>query len=169
MSYRSFKRVLGETHLERKCRLLFGCCLFLLITGGFWWLGRRTENLVKQQNQKAGPHFVDQVMLKNHWTTWNNNPEFEKMLLGTIRDMETQPYDWEVISLTPPPADEHIIRDKWVKDVTLPRSLEEQQIVKALRDRFERQIIEQPLPPKIPPSNSATMVDETGLGRRLGG
>ena len=163
MSYRSFKRVLGETHLERKCRLLFGCCLFLLITGGFWWLGRRTENLVKQQNQKAGPHFVDQVMLKNHWTTWNNNPEFEKMLLGTIRDMETQPYDWEVISLTPPPPDEHIIRDKWVKDVTLPRSLEEQQIVKALRDRFERQIIEQPLPPKIPPSNSATAVDETGL------
>ena len=33
MSYRSLKRVLGETSLERKCRLLFGVCLFVLIFG----------------------------------------------------------------------------------------------------------------------------------------
>ena len=32
MSYRSFKRVLGETSLERKCRILFGVSLLLLIS-----------------------------------------------------------------------------------------------------------------------------------------
>ncbi len=37
MSYRSLKRVLGETSLERKCRFLFGACLLMLITGSFWW------------------------------------------------------------------------------------------------------------------------------------
>ena len=46
MSYRSFKRVLGETSLERKCRFLFGACLLLLITASFWWYGKRTEQLV---------------------------------------------------------------------------------------------------------------------------
>ena len=33
MSYRTFKRALGETNLERKCRWLFGACLLPLIMG----------------------------------------------------------------------------------------------------------------------------------------
>ena len=32
MSYRAFKRLLGETSLERKCRFLFGAGTLLLIT-----------------------------------------------------------------------------------------------------------------------------------------
>ena len=35
MSYRTLKRLLGETSLERKCRLLFGSGLLALITGSF--------------------------------------------------------------------------------------------------------------------------------------
>ena len=35
MSYRTLKRLLGETSLERKCRFLFGGGLMLLITGLF--------------------------------------------------------------------------------------------------------------------------------------
>ena len=54
MSYRSLKRVLGETSLERKCRLLFGACLLLLITASFWWYGSRTENIVYRQNSERG-------------------------------------------------------------------------------------------------------------------
>ena len=46
MGYRSIKRVLGETNLERKCRLLFGVCLFALITSTFFWVNRVAENLV---------------------------------------------------------------------------------------------------------------------------
>jgi hypothetical protein len=35
MSYRTFKRLLGETSLERKCRFLFGGGLLLLVSGSF--------------------------------------------------------------------------------------------------------------------------------------
>ena len=50
MSYRSFKRVLGETSLERKCRILFGVCLALLIAGSFWWYGSRAEEIVYEKH-----------------------------------------------------------------------------------------------------------------------
>ena len=46
MAYKSFKELLGETSLERKCRFLFGLCLLVLITGSFWWYGSRTKELV---------------------------------------------------------------------------------------------------------------------------
>jgi two-component system, NarL family, sensor histidine kinase BarA len=46
MSYRTVKRVLGETSLERKCRWWFGLSLVVLLTLSFTWYGRRTEKLV---------------------------------------------------------------------------------------------------------------------------
>ncbi len=67
MSYNSFKRVLGETSLERKCRFLFGACLLVLITGSFWWYGSRTEDLVYAKSRATGQHMVDAVMLQRHW------------------------------------------------------------------------------------------------------
>ena len=49
MSYRTFKRVLGETNLERKCRWWFGISLFILLTLSFTWYGRRTDELVNER------------------------------------------------------------------------------------------------------------------------
>src|SRR5438270_11590928 len=49
MSYRAFKRLLGETSLERKCRFLFGGFILLLITGSFWLYARQTEYLAYDQ------------------------------------------------------------------------------------------------------------------------
>ncbi len=49
MSYRAFKRLLGETSLERKCRFLFGAFILLLITGSFWLYARQTEHLAYDQ------------------------------------------------------------------------------------------------------------------------
>jgi two-component system sensor histidine kinase BarA len=49
MSYRAFKRLLGETSLERKCRFLFGGFILLLITLSFALYARQTENLAYQQ------------------------------------------------------------------------------------------------------------------------
>mgnify|MGYP003343611942 CR=1 FL=1 len=34
---RSFTDILGETSLERKCRFLFGLCLFVLIAGSIFF------------------------------------------------------------------------------------------------------------------------------------
>jgi hypothetical protein len=45
MSYRAFKRLLGETSLERKCRFLLGAGILLLITLSFWVYARQTETL----------------------------------------------------------------------------------------------------------------------------
>ena len=67
MAYRSFKRVLSETSLERKCRFLFGACLLLLITGSFWFYGQRTEGLVKKQNEITGRVLVEKIRLEHHW------------------------------------------------------------------------------------------------------
>src|SRR3954471_16077163 len=49
MSYRAFKRLLGETSLERKCRFLFGAFILLLITSSFWLYARQTEHLAYDQ------------------------------------------------------------------------------------------------------------------------
>src|SRR5437764_1870679 len=49
MSYRAFKRLLGETSLERKCRFLFGAFILLLITTSFWLYARQTEHLAYDQ------------------------------------------------------------------------------------------------------------------------
>ena len=49
MSYRAFKRLLGETSLERKCRFLFGGLILILITSSFWLYARKTEHLAYDQ------------------------------------------------------------------------------------------------------------------------
>jgi two-component system, NarL family, sensor histidine kinase BarA len=45
MSYRAFKRLLGETSLERKCRFLFGAFILLLLTASFSLYAWQTEHL----------------------------------------------------------------------------------------------------------------------------
>ena len=54
MSYRTFKRLLGETSLERKCRFLFGGGLLMLITLSFYMYGKLTSGLVDEQNRITG-------------------------------------------------------------------------------------------------------------------
>ena len=67
MSYRTFKRALGETNLERKCRLLFGTCLLVLISGSFWWYGSATDKIVYDYlNRFVGKALVNSAMLEAH-------------------------------------------------------------------------------------------------------
>ena len=61
MSYRAFKRLLGETSLERKCRFLFGAFILLLISGSFWIYHRQTEHLAYDQIKAASR------LLANQW------------------------------------------------------------------------------------------------------
>src|SRR2546430_9999260 len=63
MSYRAFKRLLGETSLERKCRFLFGGFILLLITGSFWLYARQTEHLAYEQVPVLGRPLVSQIVL----------------------------------------------------------------------------------------------------------
>lgn len=54
MSYRGFKRLLGETNLERKCRWLLGAAVLLLMTGSFWVYAEQTRRLALEQLTVTG-------------------------------------------------------------------------------------------------------------------
>ena len=43
MSFRAFKRLIGETSLERKCRLLLGLAVVVLVSLSFWLYAWQTE------------------------------------------------------------------------------------------------------------------------------
>ncbi len=91
MSYRSIKRVLGESSLERKCLFLFGVALLLLISGSFWWYGARTGEVVFQQNRTTGRLLVDQIMYIEHWEKFETDERFLPLvqdLAGNLRKQE---------------------------------------------------------------------------------
>jgi signal transduction histidine kinase len=54
MSYRAFKRLLGETSLERKCLCLFGIGTLVLISSIFWGYANRSEALAYEQTAVTG-------------------------------------------------------------------------------------------------------------------
>jgi len=66
MSYRTFKRLLGETSLERKCRFLFGGGLLILIVGSFAFYGHRTANLLYEQHEITGEMLTQTIMTYEH-------------------------------------------------------------------------------------------------------
>ena len=67
MSYRSFKHLLGETSLERKCRFIFGLGILLLVTCSFFLYGRKTEELVMMQTTQSARMRVNDALKKHHF------------------------------------------------------------------------------------------------------
>jgi two-component system, NarL family, sensor histidine kinase BarA len=132
MSYRTFKRVLGETSLERKCRWWFGVSLAVLLTLSFTWYGRRTDQIVKDLNPTfIGPELVRAGWLEVHFShvvadggaeqgkegespaahgVWKElEQEFYHDLVNSSRDMGRQ-FQWEAI--LPPAAFEAQVPEK---------------------------------------------------------
>ena len=66
MSYRGFKRLLGETSLERKCRFLFGGFILVLIALSFALYARQTENLAYEQLDTTARLLVQPVVARAH-------------------------------------------------------------------------------------------------------
>ena len=66
MSYRAFKRLLGETSLERKCRCLLGAGVLLLMTGSFWAYARQTEDLAYGQLETTGRALLAPIVYRLH-------------------------------------------------------------------------------------------------------
>jgi signal transduction histidine kinase len=96
VSYRSFKRVLGESNLERKCRLLFGSSLLVLIMGSFLWYGEETKEIVYQQNSKTGRLLVHTILM-HHWKELETNEDFKPVVEELIKYFDKDDYDWSVI------------------------------------------------------------------------
>src|SRR4051812_24735827 len=66
MSYRAFKRLLGETSLERKCRFLFGIGILLLISLSFWLYAVQTEHLAYDQALNSCRLLVHPILAQHH-------------------------------------------------------------------------------------------------------
>jgi two-component system, NarL family, sensor histidine kinase BarA len=66
VSYRTFKHLLGETSLERKCRFIFTGGILVLVTLSFFWYGQKTESLVIAQNTQAARMLVWQILTNLH-------------------------------------------------------------------------------------------------------
>lgn len=67
ITYRSFKKLLGETSLERKCRYLFGAALLGLIAGSFWLHAAQTGQLVQNQEVISVQALVRPLLMQRHF------------------------------------------------------------------------------------------------------
>src|SRR5438132_14405876 len=80
MSYRTFKHLIGETSLERKCRFIFGGAILILITGSFFWYGRKTEAMVYDQNLHTCRMLVNPILLRDHWKALEFDSDFRPVI-----------------------------------------------------------------------------------------
>jgi len=109
MSYRTIKRLLGETSLERKCRFLFGSGLLLLITGSFYFYYSQTKQLVFRQNRIAARLLVSPVILEHHWK-WSLDEHHEEVhpdrpldaalvetMVKELKPDDLKNYSWELL------------------------------------------------------------------------
>jgi two-component system, NarL family, sensor histidine kinase BarA len=137
MSYRSIKRVIGETSLERKCRFLFVACLTVLLSVTFWWVEHIAEDLVQGTAIRKSRDLVDAALVRYHWEEWeasdpNVEPQHAKALRDITRelarDLQTQRYDWSVLALEDTPSTER------------PSSPEEEQILLQLKEQLQAQM-----------------------------
>jgi signal transduction histidine kinase len=72
VSYRSFKHLLGETSLERKCRFIFGGGILVLVTFSFYLYGQKTESLVIGQTTQAARMLVNPRLMNIHYKVLGN-------------------------------------------------------------------------------------------------
>ncbi|QEH36636.1 Non-motile and phage-resistance protein [Aquisphaera giovannonii] len=100
MSYRSFKHLLGETSLERKCRFIFGLGIFLLVVISFFIYGVKNESLVKKQMTQTARMLVKQTLMNIHYKKLGNE-NYElifDVLWGDLRPLDEFPnYDTWVL------------------------------------------------------------------------
>ncbi|QDT37254.1 sensor histidine kinase [Stratiformator vulcanicus] len=82
MSYRTVKRLLGETSLERKCRFLFGTGLLLLIAGSFSFYAWLNVRVVYEQNRNVARALIKPIL----WHKHRGDPDPEFSFTGSSTD-----------------------------------------------------------------------------------
>ncbi len=140
MSYRAFKRLLGETSLERKCLCLFGIGTLVLISSIFWGYANRAEALAYEQAANTSTVLAMRLFERKHEQILqqreaskagagrqkpaNDNPRHP---LDELWDKNLPPLlnDYKVAFIKPPPRN---------SDVQLPRDSQPE-------DTFERALI----------------------------
>jgi len=93
VSYRSFKHLIGETSLERKCRFIFGGGILVLVTISFTWYGQKTESLVLGQTTMTARMLVNPTLMERHYKALGN-AEFARtieVLSGELTALDEMP------------------------------------------------------------------------------
>ncbi len=88
INYRSLKKLLGETSLERKCRLLFGVALMILITTSFWIYAGLTRQLVERAQILRAEALVPEMLWRQHMERYVVIKQFPKELVSSIDKQE---------------------------------------------------------------------------------
>jgi signal transduction histidine kinase len=108
MSYRSFNPLIGDTSLERKCRLLFVACLLLLISFAFVFVERITVNRVRDATIAKARGLAEAGLLRLHFVEWAGAPEdagprrdAKGLATELSRDLQSQEHEWELLALEP--------------------------------------------------------------------
>ena len=91
MSYRSLKRLFGETSLERKCRFLLGSSLIILISGSFYWYSQRNLTVIEAQYRQRAQLLISQNLQKKHWEeSADNEPGMVELIKTLANDLKPQ-------------------------------------------------------------------------------
>lgn len=83
MSYRSIKRVLGESSLERKCRIFFGICLFFLFGVAFYSADRVAERFVRESAHSKARDAIAMALVSKHYKELSSSDDPEYNARGT--------------------------------------------------------------------------------------
>ena len=160
--YRSLKRVLGESNLERKCRWLFGICVGGLIAVAFWWVDRIAENLIEETAQSRGSGLVRTVLFNLHWQQWaytDNGPARQKVVDELTRELAQQEYSARVLGLDPVPAPT-VPSPIEIGKVYLPENPQERIFLERLKLRAEAELRKRALSPGEPGAPSVETPSE---------
>jgi two-component system sensor histidine kinase BarA len=160
MSYRAFKRLLGETSLERKCLCLFGIGTLVLISSIFWGYANRAEALAYEQAANTSTLLALDHFMRNHEQKMQQQDPGQKSgvrrvpagdvprrPLDNFRDDNLPPMlrDYKVGYIKPPPRN---------SDIQVPRENQPD-------DTFERELVNELLqsPEKTEPRRRASSLD----------
>jgi two-component system, NarL family, sensor histidine kinase BarA len=138
--YRSLKRVLGESNLERKCRTLFGLCVASLIAVAFLWVDRISEGLIEETAQSKGRDRVRYMLFDLHWQFWtrrDDGPSIARMVEELNQDIAQDNSQARILSL------DEKQRDSTIKLATVypAQSAEERELLLKLKHEAEAQIL----------------------------
>ncbi len=164
MGYRTVKRVLGETSLERKSRFLFGACLLVLIGGAFWWVESIAEDVARNSTQAKARDLVDFTMLQVHAGAWRlPDPDQDQVreLAKSITDQMVQQRDYRHKLLH--------LDGKAIQDLKseAPKDEQERQIVMELKKEYDAWLKERRKMIEARRDNIATFVAESEDGEDL--
>lgn len=146
MSYRSIKRVLGETSLERKIRLLFGVSLLVLIAGSFLSVNRLTEDQFRENARKRASELIERHKLRVHFeeVQFGENVlggEVHKELYQQIIPLlassqsDQEKYVFEVLSLD-------ATYDRWYSNSQVVTDPRERELLQGLSEMYRPQQID---------------------------